>query len=122
MADATLAQLRALEKRCAAGYADEVLERSLETLLAHQRTQLQTHPQELKQDLREFEARSGISSAAFLTRYQTGELGDSAEVIEWRALYRMYAQLQQQVALLQELDGGLDHHGLSRRGESKVEQ
>ena len=41
MTQSTLAKLRTLEKLCEAGYADEVLERSLEKLLAHQPMQLQ---------------------------------------------------------------------------------
>jgi hypothetical protein len=94
-----LAKLRALEKLCEAGYADEVLERSLEKLLAHQQTQLQMHLQALEKDLQAFEARYGMSSTDFMARYRTGELGDSADVMEWHALYRMHAQLQEQLTL-----------------------
>jgi len=51
MTRSTLAKLRTLEKLCEAGYADEVLERSLEKLLAHQQMQLQMHLQALEKDL-----------------------------------------------------------------------
>ena len=122
MTQSTLVKLRTLEKLCEAGYADEVLERSLEKLLAHQQTQLQMHLQALEKDLQEFETRYGMSSADFLIRYRTGELGDSADVIEWHALYRMQAQLRQHLTLLQESDGGTDHHGVSCPGQSQADQ
>jgi hypothetical protein len=121
MAQSTLAKLRALEKLCEAGYADAVLDLSIEKILAHQRTQLQTQLKELEKDLQEFETRYGMSSAEFLSRYQKGALGDSAEVMEWHALHSMYAQLQQQVMLLQESNGGAEYHGVSGAGESKAD-
>jgi hypothetical protein len=122
MTRSTLAKLRTLEKLCEAGYADEVLERSLEKLLAHQQTQLQMHLQALEKDLQEFEARYSMSSADFLARYRTGELGDSADVMEWQALYRMQAQLRQHLMLLQESNGGADHHDVSGPGKSQADQ
>ena len=122
MTQSTLTKLRTLEKLCAAGYADEVLERSLDKLLAHQQTQLQIHLGALEQDLRVFEARYGMSSAEFLVQYRAGELGDGADVIEWHALYCMQAQLQQHLMLLQEADGGADSHGVSGPGKSQADQ
>ena len=122
MSQSTLAKLRTLEKLCAAGYTDEVLERRLEKLLAHQHTQLQMHLHVLEQDLQEFETRYGMSSSDFLARYRTGELGDSADVMEWHALSHMHAQLQQHLTLLQESDGGADHHGVSDPGQSQAHQ
>ena len=122
MTQSTLAKLRTLEKLCEAGYADEVLDRSLAKLLAHQQTQLQMHLQALEKDRQEFETRYGMSSADFLARYRTGALGDSADVMEWHALSCMHAQLRQHLTLLQESDGGTDHHGVSGPGKNPADQ
>jgi len=120
MARSTLEKLRALEKLCETGHMDEVLERSLEKLLVYQRTQLQTHLQELEKDLREFEARYGMTSAEFLARFQKGELGDAEAFVEWNALHKMRAKLQHQVSLLEASEGGANHHNILARGKGKV--
>jgi hypothetical protein len=122
MVQSTLAKLRALEKLCETGYADAVLDRSLEKILAYQRTQLQTHVKELEKELQEFAVRYGMSSTEFLARYQKGELGDSAEVMEWHALSSMHDQLQQQLTLLQESNGGAEHYGISRSDKSAADE
>ena len=121
MTQSTLAKLHTLEKLCAAGYADEVLDRSLEKLFAYQQTQLQMHLQALEKDLQAFETRYSMSSADFLARYCTGELGDSADVMEWQALYSMQTQIRQHLTLLQESIGGADHDGVSCPGQSPTD-
>lgn len=116
------AKLQTLEKLCEAGYADEVLAQSLEKLLAYQRAQLQTRLQELEQDLRELETRYGLATAVFLERYQRGDMGDSADAVEWHALASMHAQLRHHLRLFQESDGGVDHDGLLEPGKGTIDQ
>ncbi len=42
---------------------------------------------ELALELREYEQKYGLSSPEFYARYQRGEMGDSAEVMDWAMAY-----------------------------------
>jgi hypothetical protein len=44
-----------------------------------------------------YEQRYHMSSADFYTRYQTGEMGDSADFVEWAGDYQHYLQLKEEV-------------------------
>jgi hypothetical protein len=41
-----------------------------------------------------YEQRYQMSSADFYTRYQRGEMGDSADIVEWAGDYQHYLQLK----------------------------
>ena len=44
-----------------------------------------------------YEQRYHTSSADFYARYQLGEMGDTADVIEWAGDYQHYLQLKQEL-------------------------
>jgi hypothetical protein len=44
-----------------------------------------------------FEQRYRVSSPDFYARYQKGEMGDSAEFVEWAGDYQQYLQLKEEV-------------------------
>jgi hypothetical protein len=48
--------------------------------------------EELTRQLVELETRHGMTSTEFLTRYNSGELGDDLEFIHWSGLLRMAAK------------------------------
>ena len=48
----------------------------------------------LVRSLMEYEQRHKMASADFYARYERGELGDSAEFIEWAGDYQHYLQLK----------------------------
>ena len=45
--------------------------------------------------LQRFEKKLGISSVAFYQKYQTGKMGDGAEMMRWAAAYESYLSLIQ---------------------------
>lgn len=45
--------------------------------------------QEVERMLAAFEARYQLTSDEFWRRYQAGEMGDSADFVEWNVLYKM---------------------------------
>lgn len=51
--------------------------------------------QERVRQLQRFEKKFGMSSVAFYQKYQTGKMGDSAEVMRWAAVYEAYLHLVQ---------------------------
>jgi hypothetical protein len=96
----TLGRLRALERLYVQGYADEVVDLTLRKLLEHQIQKDDTQLADLRADLARFEHRYAMSSADFFSRYQTGQMGDDADVFEWNALYKMQARLAEAVEVL----------------------
>jgi len=44
-----------------------------------------------------YERRHNLTSADFYARYERGELGDSAEFIEWAGDYQHYLQLKEEL-------------------------
>ena len=46
--------------------------------------------QELSQRLREYERKYGYSTIEFYHRFESGELGDDADVLMWAGLYHLY--------------------------------
>ena len=44
-----------------------------------------------------YEQRYQMSSSDFYTRYQRGEMGDTADMIEWAGDYQHYLQLKEEL-------------------------
>jgi len=44
-----------------------------------------------------YEKRYQLSSAEFYARYQTGNMGDTADFVEWAGDYQHYLQLKEEV-------------------------
>jgi len=44
-----------------------------------------------------YEQRYQMSSADFYARYQNGEMGDTADVVEWAGDYQHYLQLKEEL-------------------------
>ena len=44
-----------------------------------------------------YEQRYQLSSAEFYARYQTGNMGDTADFVEWAGDYQHYLQLKEEV-------------------------
>lgn len=97
---AILEQIRNLERLYAAGYEDSFLDRSLRKIVAYQLSRDQEDFKTLEKDLREFEQRYGMDSAAFFSRYTEGQMGDAADFVEWSALYKMYTRLRARLNIL----------------------
>lgn len=45
----------------------------------------------------EYEQRYQLSSADFYARYQRGEMGDTADMVEWAGDYQHYLQLKEEL-------------------------
>lgn len=97
---ATLRRLRTLERLYEQGYQNAVVDLTMRKLLERQVQEDSEQLDELRAELAGFEAQFGISSAEFYAKYQAGDMGDSADVFEWQALYQMADRLATDVELL----------------------
>lgn len=98
-------QLKILTLLCESGDSSEVVERSLDKIIAHELAISQQQATELAEDLQQFEAQYKMSSSYFARRFQAGELGDDVDFVEWNAFYQMWCSVQKRLKILgSELD------------------
>jgi hypothetical protein len=95
-------RVRVLEKLYQQGQASDVVELALEKLFAYELHATQKQLIQLEQDLAGFEERYELTSDAFYTRFQAGELGDGMDFVEWASLFQMTQRLRERVGLLKE--------------------
>jgi len=55
---------------------------------------------DLERDLADFEQQYHMTSEAFFQRWQAGELEDTADFMDWDALYQMACELRERLDLL----------------------
>jgi len=98
-----LEKVRRLEQyiETRAGYADRVLEGTLDKILQRERDQLQSQAARLRDQLAVFEDRYGLSTPEFYERFERGEMGDDADFFEWSATWEMVRELKGELELLQ---------------------
>ena len=96
-------KVKRLEQYLAGDVAvDHVVEQTVDKLLERETARLTELKTRLEQQLAEFENQYAMKSADFHARFERGELGDLMDFIEWSATYEMIANLNKQIALLQE--------------------
>ena len=91
----TLEKLQILESLYQAGYRSNVVQRTIDKLIALEQDRIRSELSKLKARLQAFEARYKMSSEDFFQRYEQGELGDSADFMEWSSFCDM-AQSEKQ--------------------------
>ena len=94
----TLERLQYLEALYRQGYRSEVVDRSLEKLVALEQEAARREQAELAERLRGFETHYQMSSEEFYQRFRAGELGDTADMVEWSVFYEMWQSVQQRLA------------------------
>ena len=97
-------KLHRLAELYESGQNSELVDRTLDKLLAYEVHQAQTQLSELQSDLRAFEVQYGLSSAEFYERFQAGQLDDRMDYVEWASLVQMVGNLRQRLQLLQGQD------------------
>ena len=97
----TLEKLQRLEAFCASGHTDAFLDKALDKLIASQVANQQSEINVIRQDLRPFEKKYALDSQTFFEKYQSGQMSDDADFMEWNALCKMYKRLQQRLEILQ---------------------
>ncbi len=94
--------LRTLEQLYLAGFHDAVTDAALARIAASQVARDRAALRDLERDLGELEQRYKLSSEEFYRRWQTGDTDDSADFVEWSALYQMAREVRERLALLEE--------------------
>ena len=86
---ATLEKLQILEALCRSGYQSDLIQRTIDKLIALEQARVQNELSNLTAHLEAFENRYEMSSDEFYQRYEDGELGDAANFMEWSSFFDM---------------------------------
>ena len=99
--DQTLEKLQYLETLYRQGYRSEVIDRSLDKIIALERAAARREYADLRERLQAFETRYQMSSEDFYRRFRTGEMGDPMDVVEWSIFYEMWESVRARLAILE---------------------
>jgi hypothetical protein len=99
--DTTLDKLRFLETLYRRGYQSDVIDRSLDKMIALELAKARRELTELQARLEIFEQQYQMSSEEFYRRFQAGEMGDSIEVVEWSIFYDMWESVRTRLDILE---------------------
>lgn len=96
----TLSRLQHLETLYRRGYQSEVVDRSLDKIIELEQAAARRELEDLEQRLRAFEDQYEMSSEDFYRRFRAGELGDSADFVEWSVFYEMRESVRDRLEVL----------------------
>jgi len=100
VANTTAQRLSTLAQLYQQGQASQLMDRTLDKLLAHEAEQARLQLEALDADLATFERQYGMTSAEFLRHYQGGQTDDRMDYVEWASLIRMRENLLHRLHLL----------------------
>ncbi|NOZ05307.1 MAG: hypothetical protein GXP41_02990 [Chloroflexi bacterium] len=95
-----LEALRSLERLYRRGFHDPVMDTALLRITSSQAARDKAALRDLERDLRELEQQYQMSSDEFFRRWQCGEMADTADFMDWNALYQMAREVRERFDLL----------------------
>ena len=95
-----LATLQNLQRLYQNGFQDPVTDAVLIKVAVSQVARDEVVLHDLERDLRELEEQYQMSSHEFFERWQAGEMDDTADFMDWNALYQMATEVRARLELL----------------------
>lgn len=99
-ADTTAKRLQTLAQLYEQGQVSELMDRTLDKLLAHEAEVCRIQLEQLQRDLADFEQKYGLSSTEFYQQFQAGQTDDRMDYVEWASLVQMVTNLRERLHLL----------------------
>ncbi len=96
----TFQDLTRLEQLYTAGFHDTFLDNALRKIIARQIARDESDLQRIAESLAQFEQQYGLSTDEFFRRFQAGQLRDTADMMEWNALYKMRERIMARLQIL----------------------
>ncbi len=101
ISEETLKQIQALVRLYQMGYRSNTVDLAINKLVNMERSRLKAELDGLTGHLRAFELQYHLSSREFHQKFQTGEMGDDADMFEWDAFYLMWLSAEEKLKALQ---------------------
>ena len=92
--------LRNLEQLYQRGFRDAITDAALLRVASSQAARDEAVLRDLERDLGELEQQYEMSSEEFFQRWQAGEMADTADFMDWNALYQMAREVRERLDLL----------------------
>ena len=96
----TINKLKSLETLYNQGYQSDIIDQTVDKIIALERKNAQEELKNLQVDISDFENEYQMKSKDFYIRFQTWKMGDSADFFEWSALYDMAQSLDRRIKSL----------------------
>lgn len=96
----TFQDLDRLEKLYTAGFHDTFLDNALRKIVAHQIARDEADLQRANDALNELERQYGLTTDAFYQRFQSGQMPDTADMMEWNAFHKMRQRITARLQIL----------------------
>ncbi len=97
----TLTRLKKFEHLFQRGHRSVLIDATLGKLVQIEASELQRNLHELSSRIAAFEKKYNLSTEMFLKKFDSGELGDDADFIEWFAYSDMKSELTGKLQILQ---------------------
>lgn len=95
-----LEALKHLEQLYQSGFRDAVTDAALLKVASSQVARDEMALRDLERDLSELEQQYQMTSEEFFQRWVAGELPDTADFMDWNALYQMAREVRERLELL----------------------
>jgi hypothetical protein len=95
-----LVAVQNLEQLYRHGFRDAVTDAALLKVASSQAARDTAVLSDIERDLTEFEQQYELSSHKFFQRWQAGQMADSADFMDWNALYQMAHEVRQRLEFL----------------------
>ncbi len=100
MTQTALSDLKRLERLYQRGFQDSTVELAIQKIVQRQIARDEADLARVESVLKEFEEKFGMTSDEFFAAYQSGQLPDTAEFVEWNAFYKMRQRLLERLHIL----------------------
>jgi hypothetical protein len=95
-----LETLRNLEQLYKRGFRDEVTDAALLKIASSQAARDEAVLRDLERDLSELEQQYQMTSEEFFQGWTAGQMADTADFMDWNALYQMAQEVRERLELL----------------------
>ena len=99
--ESTLDRLQYLEALYRRGYRSDVVDRSMDKIIALERAAAWRELEDLQERLRAFEMQYQMLSEDFYRRFRSAELGDGVDFVEWSIFYEMWEAVRDRLEVLE---------------------
>ncbi len=100
MAD-IISKIKILEELAKLGVDDEVFINTIDKLTSYIVNEFQRDLEDIEGNLKKFEEKYGFESKEFIERFESGEMGDKIDFIEWASLYDMQQRVTERLNVVE---------------------
>jgi hypothetical protein len=95
-----ISKIKILEELAKLGSDDEVFINAIDKLTKYKINELEKDINDIEISLKEFEEKYGLESTEFIKKFESCEMGDEMDFMEWASLYDMKERLKNRLNIV----------------------